>query len=145
MNSETYPPPHQNPARRGPAYANLPIFRAASELALAVERAVVAMSRRHKYGLGDDLRRQAIGLLTDVARANRRANRQDVLERMCDSAETLKILLEHGRRLEAFSGFAQYADLAQRTVEVARQAEGWRRHGVSGPERPRTSPAREDP
>ena len=93
------------------------------------------MARRNTFGLGAELRALAVAILLDVARANRRATRQEVLDRLCDNAESLKILLEHGRRLEAFAGLAEYADLAQRTVEVARQAEGWRRHGVSGPER----------
>ena len=110
---------------------------------MAVELAVSHMARRHQFGFGKDLRDHALWLLLDVARANRRANRAEVLERMCDNAECLKILLEHGRRLQAFGSFAEYADLAQKTVDVARQAEGWRRHACSGPERPRRPSASE--
>lgn len=38
-------------------------------------------------------------------------------ERLCDSVESLKIFLEHGRRLEAFAGQAEYADLAHKTAD----------------------------
>ena len=103
------------------------------------------MARRHQFGLGQHLRDHAITLLLDVARANRRSGRLEVLDRMCDSAECLKVLLEHGRQLQAFGSFAEYGELAKKTVDVARQAEGWRRYTCSGPERPRRPSASEGP
>lgn len=69
-----------DPGHRNSHYANLPIFRDAADLALATERAVTSMARRNKFALGADLRSHALGILLDVARANRREQRREVRE-----------------------------------------------------------------
>jgi hypothetical protein len=118
-------------------YEGLPIYRAAMDTTVAVHQAVRGFARFHKYGLGAELQRQSIAIALLVAAANRRSERAEALPRLCAAAENLKILVNLGRELEAFASFAQYAGLATRTVDLARQAEAWRRHslGQTGPER----------
>jgi hypothetical protein len=48
---------------------HLPIWRDANALLLAIEQAVQRFPRYHKYTLGSDLRRQAMGICRLVVRA----------------------------------------------------------------------------
>jgi len=47
----------------------LPIWRDANRLLVAIEQAVMQFSRYHKYTLGSDLRKQAMGICRVLVRA----------------------------------------------------------------------------
>ena len=132
--------PRSAGARRGPpqaAYTALPIFRAAMDFAVAIDGATARFARRHRYGIGEELRRASMQLLLAVPRANRREGRVQALRELCDAAEDAKLLLNLGKELAAFQSFAEYARLVDEVVNLARQAEGWRRHSEASarPER----------
>ena len=119
-------------------YEGLPIYRAALDTTVAVHKAVATFSKLHKYALGAQLQRQSIEIVELVAASNRKEDRVATLPQLCRAAENLKILVNLGKELEAFASFGQYAQIAQRVVDLARQAQAWRRHSASGarPERP---------
>jgi len=122
--------------RSGAYYEGLPIYKAAVEVAVTLDGVVRRFGRHHKYALGLELRRQSIEIVQLVAAANRRDGRAAAQERLCKCAENLKILVNLGKELQAFASFAQFAQVASQVVDLARQAEAWRRHSLgAGPER----------
>jgi hypothetical protein len=62
--------------------------------------------------------------------------RAEALAALCMASEELKLLLNVGKELAAFHSFAEFARLSDQVVNLARQAEGWRRHseGLDRPE-----------
>ena len=65
----------EQPRQTSPAYAGLPIFRAAMDFAVAIDHATANFSRRHRYGIGEELRRASLRILLSLPRANRRDGR----------------------------------------------------------------------
>ena len=123
-------------------YEGLPIYKAAADLAVLLDRVVRGFSRYHKYALGAKLRDVSIELVVLVARCNGREERARWLAVLCGRIEELKILVNLGRELAAFQSFKQFVEVMEQVVGLARQAEGWRRSVQSkqGPEPQRGGP-----
>ena len=51
---------NEQPRQTSPAYAGLPIFRSAMDFAVAIDNATAQFSRRHRYGIGEELRRASL-------------------------------------------------------------------------------------
>lgn len=124
-------------------YEALPIYKAATDLVVVLDRVVRGFSRYHKYTLGSRLRDAAIEVTLMIARANRREDRAALLPELCGLVEELKLLVNLGKEVQAFASFSPFAQVMEQVVGVARQAEGWRKSVARqiGPEPKR--PARE--
>lgn len=87
---------------QGPRYRQLPLWRDATRLLVLVETAVRHFAQYHKYTLGADMRRQAMGICRRVARA---AQCTDATQRarqfghLVGGVEDLKITLQVKRLL----------------------------------------------
>ncbi len=109
-------------------YEGLPIYRAAMDSVVLIDRVVRVFPRHHKYTLGQRLREVSLDALVWVQRANTKATRVAALPRLCGRTEELKLLVQTGKELQAFSSFQQYAQVMEQVVNFARQAEAWRAH-----------------
>lgn len=106
----------------------LPIWRDANRLLLAIEQAVRHFPRYHKYALGSDLRRQAMGICRLILRAY---NEQDKplpqVRRLVLAVDDLKCQIQLAKELRAFRHFKEFQDIAELAVQLGRQSGGWRR------------------
>lgn len=110
-------------------HAQLPIWRDANLLLLAVEQAVRRFTRYHKYALGTDLRRQAMTVCRLIVRAAVAPNdaRERAVERLVLAVEDLKLSIQLAKELQAFASFAEFARLAELAVAMGKQSGGWRK------------------
>ncbi len=117
-------------------YEALPIYKAAADLVVLVDNVVRTFERYHKYTLGARLRDATVDIALLVARANRKHDREQLLPVLCERVEELKLLVNLGKEVRAFASFAQFVEVMEQVVLLARQAEGWRRSQSrrSGPE-----------
>ncbi|MBK7001888.1 MAG: four helix bundle protein [Rhodoferax sp.] len=119
------------PARQGPRYRQLPLWRDATQLAREIENAVRQFPRYHKYVLGSDLRRQAMNVCRRVARAAQcddTATRTRQIEQLVWQVEDLKMTLQLAKEVEAFASFAQFQRLVELIVALGKQSGGlWKR------------------
>ncbi|MFZ5761129.1 MAG: four helix bundle protein [Thermodesulfobacteriota bacterium] len=113
-------------------YENLPIFRKAMELAVAVEEAVRRFPRYHKYAIGADLRHGARRLVSLIIRANSQADKVASLTELRDGSEEMKVMIVMAREVKAFAGFKEFERLALLATEISRQSEGWLRSRQPG-------------
>ena len=105
-----------------------PIVKTAERLLLEVEQAVRAFPRFHKYELGSDLRKLAMKIATLAHRAWREtAMRETLLSHLARAIDGIKLSLQLGSRLRAFSSFGQFEALSRTAVELGRQVGGWQR------------------
>jgi len=74
-------------------YEHLPIYKSAMDLALEMEKTVRNMSRYDKYGIGTELRKRSLSILSFVLRENSSDHRREVLEEIRITIEELKQLL----------------------------------------------------
>lgn len=102
------------------------IAKTAARLRAAIETAWVRCARRHKYGIGSDLRNQA----TAVSRAVLRAwhDRQQQLQRVREvvvAIDDLKITVQLAKDVAAFASFDEFEVIARLLDDVGRQSGGW--------------------
>ena len=73
-------------------YEHLPIYRAAFDLAVHMEKIVRHFSRYHKYSLGTELRERSRRILERVMEANSRRDRAALLLQLREELESFKML-----------------------------------------------------
>ena len=107
----------------------LPLWKAAMDLAVHLEQAVRRFPRYHKYTLGTDLRRCAQRLCRLVTRAAQAgaAQRLAVLDELVLTVEEMKTLLTLAQETRAFANFNEFATATELTVGLGKQSGGWRR------------------
>ena len=106
-------------------YEHLPIYKSAMDLALEMEKTVRNMSRYDKYGIGTELRKRSLAILSYVVRANSMDNKKEVLEEIRITIEELKQLLFLGKETKALPSFQIFKKLVEQAETVAKQNEGW--------------------
>ncbi len=115
------------------SYEAPPILRLAERLLVDVEEAVRRFPRYHKYLLGQELRAQAMRIARLSHRAwHDRAGQGDWLKQLVWAVDDLKISLQLGMRIKAFSSFHQFEQLALLTGELGKQSGGWYRQYLKG-------------
>jgi hypothetical protein len=108
-------------------YENLPIYKAALDLATYIEKIVHFFTRYHKYTIGTDLRNASRKILVLVAKANIKQDRVEVLLEVLEKLDELKILIRLCKELKAFRSFKSFEFATKSIVEVSKQCEGWLR------------------
>ena len=111
-------------------YEHLPIYRAAFDLAVHIERIVKNFSRYHKYTLGTELRDGSRLVLQRIIEANEAVEadeRASVLEVLRREIESIKVTSRLAQESEAFASTRAYLHVAEQVVGIARQNEGWLR------------------
>jgi hypothetical protein len=108
--------------------SHLPIWRDATRLLVAIEQAVRAFPRYHKYTLGSELRRQAMTVCRAILRAaDHREEQLPHVQRLVEVVDDLKLQIQLGKELQAFKSFNQFQAIAELAVAVGKQSGGWRK------------------
>jgi hypothetical protein len=112
-------------------HEHLPIYKAALDLTVHLEKVVAGFGRYHKYTLGTELRQGSRAVLQQVVRANNAtdaAERAAELLRLREHIEALLLTVRVGKEVQAFKSFASYLHAVEQVGVVARQNEGWFKH-----------------
>ena len=128
------------------AYDLPPIAKAARSMLVAIERAATAFPRRHRYGLGEELRGNAREVMRICNRAWRdTANRLRWIVDLQWAIDELKTSLQVGKELHAFRSFGEFESLIRLAEDLGKQAGAWRRsqqHPNGQNAGPRSAPQR---
>ena len=112
-------------------YRPAPVVTEAERLMAEVESAVGAMPRKHRYTLGQSLRTLALESTISAHDAWRavRAPQQQMhhLGKLIAHNDRLKLYLQTGHRLQAFTSRGRFESLAVIASNVGRQAGAWQR------------------
>ncbi|MEO5346681.1 MAG: four helix bundle protein [Magnetococcus sp. YQC-9] len=106
-------------------YEHLPIFRAAFDLAVHMEKIVRHFSRYHKFTIGTELRNHSQKVLSQVIVANNTVQREPVLLALRQELEQFKVLSRLCHESGGFASVKSYLFVAERIVDLAKQNEGW--------------------
>ena len=106
----------------------IPLWRDANRLLLEIEKAVRHFPRYHKYALGSDLRRQAMGICRLIVRAmDTRPPELQRVAKLALAVDDLKVQIQLSKELKAFRNFQEFQTIAELAVGVGKQSGGWRR------------------
>ena len=103
-------------------HEHLPIYKAALDLTVHLEKVVAGFSRYHKYTLGTELRQGSRAVLQQVVRANNATNaaeRAAELLRLREYIESLLLTMRVGKEVQAFRSFAGYLAAGRSVMLVA--------------------------
>lgn len=106
---------------------DLPIYKVAYDLLSLSTDVVQHMPRSVKVVLGGRLRDLCLDLVLLITRANRAKDKTPHLDTLLERLEETQILMRlcHDKR---FLSRKKFADAAQLTANIGRQATGWRKH-----------------
>lgn len=106
-------------------YEHLPIFKAAFDLAVHIEKIVRNFSRYHKYTMGTELRDRSRGIVERIIKANNAQDKGPLLLELREELEALKVMGRLCHESGGFSSTRSYLHVSKQVVEISRQAEGW--------------------
>ena len=112
-------------------YEHLPIYKAALDLTVHLEKLVAGFSRYHKYTLGTGMRNASRAVLLQVLKANNAMNaqqRRDALLALRELIDALLLVMRVAKEVKAFKSFTGYLFAVEQVGSVARQNEGWLTH-----------------
>ena len=105
-----------------------PIIKAAERLVVEVENAVRRFDRHHRYQIGAELRTKAMAVLDLAHRAWRDHERKERwVSQLVWTVDQLQHRLQVAKLLKATTSFRQFEHLLRLSVELGRQAGGWRK------------------
>jgi len=120
-------------------YEHLPIYKAAFDLALHMEKLVKNFSRYHKYTLGTELRNASRTILERVVEANDTQEKGRLLLELRRDLERFKVLSRLCYESGGFSGTRAYLHVSEQVVGISKQNEGWLRAARKGGRRSRAN------
>jgi len=93
-------------------YDELPVFRDVYRLTLRMHQLTQGFSREFKFTLGQDMKRDCLGLLRSIYRVNRSRDKAPLLDTFLDDFELLKLEVRLCADLKLFS-LRQQAELIE--------------------------------
>lgn len=106
-------------------YEHLPIYKAAFDLAVHMEKLVKNFSRYHKYTLGTELRNASRAILERIIEANDTPEKRSLLLELRHDLERFKVLSRLCHESGGFSGTRAYLNVSEKLVGISKQNEGW--------------------
>ncbi|MBK6607411.1 MAG: four helix bundle protein [Leptospiraceae bacterium] len=106
-------------------YQHLPIYKDAMDFIILLENSSNKMSKLHKYGIGEELRKKSYQVFSLIIRANSVQLKKDILEELRIVLEELKQFLFIAKEIHALPSFGVYKDLMLKLELVSKQNEGW--------------------
>jgi len=112
-------------------YEELPVYKAALDLAVYFEKTVRHYERYNKYTLGADFRKLSLRICVLLAKANIKETRQVYLEEALNKLLELKIIIHIANGAKVFRSFKNFEFVVKSVSEIARQCEGWKKASIS--------------
>ena len=106
-------------------YQDLPVFRDVYRLTLRIHQIIQSFAREDKFTLGQDMKRDCLGLLRSVYRVNRSRDKAPLLDAFLDDFELLKLEVRLCCDLKLLS-LKQQAELIELMDTISKQITGWR-------------------
>jgi len=112
-------------------YQHLPIYKLTYDLLLRVMVATKDFPREYKYTLGQKLKDEIVELVVMIYRANSANDKTRPIETIIERVQVIQILVRLSHDLRILPR-KHYADIAEKTDSLARQAQGWLRSSGRG-------------
>lgn len=105
-------------------YTNLPIYKSAYSLLLAIARITPNMPRECRYSIGLDVRNKVMEIILLVYKANCTKHKANIINRMRESLLEVQVYIRLMCDLKYISEGC-YMMLAEQTVSMSKQMTAW--------------------
>lgn len=113
-------------------HTNLPIYKVAYDLLGVAHDVTKNMPRDFKASLGGEIRKECLAMVVLIARANAARDKVPHLDELLERNEIVALLSRLSKD-KRFIGTRQYAQVAQLTTQIGKQANGWRKYFAASP------------
>ena len=107
-------------------YTFLPVYKASYDLLLEMFRAIKDFNREYKYTLGENIKKEAIEMVTNIYRANSSFSKKPYLQKAREKIETIRIFFRLCRDLRQV-GLERFVDINEKIENVSKQLAAWER------------------
>ncbi|MEA3315588.1 MAG: four helix bundle protein [Campylobacterota bacterium] len=106
-------------------YDNLNVYKSSLNLAIYIEQIVPSFNKSNKYTLGEDLRSYSKKILFLIYKANKSKNKINILVKLIDIIEALKIIIEITKEVRGFKSFKQFIIISEMILDISKQTNLW--------------------
>lgn len=106
-------------------YYNLPLYNDTYKFVLQIFEITKLFPREYKYSLWQDMKKEAIGLVRNIYRANKSYDKKIYLENFLDDIEVLKLELRLCRDLKLIS-IDKYSKVFETIWNISKQVQWWK-------------------
>jgi hypothetical protein len=107
-------------------YFHLPVYKASYDLVLEMFKVIKDFNREYKYTLGENIKREAVEMITNIYRANSSFFKKPHLEKAREEIETIRIFFRLTKDLRQV-GLERFVDINERIENVSKQLAAWER------------------
>jgi hypothetical protein len=107
-------------------YSELPVYKATYDLLLAIFQFTKDFSKEYKYTVGESLKKETIGLITLIYRANSRTDKVETLQTAREHIEVIRLLVRLMKDMHQI-GIKPFVAVNKQVENVSRQLTGWQK------------------
>jgi len=107
-------------------YLHIPVYKATYDLVFEMFKAIKDFNREYKYTLGENIKKEAIGMVTDIYRANSSFSKKPHIEKAREKIETVRIFFRLARDLKQV-GLKRFVDINEKIENISKQLTAWQR------------------
>mgnify|MGYP001601965938 FL=1 len=107
-------------------YNHLPVYKTSYDLILDIFKAVKDFNREYKYTLGENIKKEAIEMVTEIYRANSSFDKKPHIKKEREKIETIRIFFRLTRDLGQV-GLKKFVDINENIESVSKQLAAWER------------------
>ena len=107
-------------------YLHLPVYKASYDLVLEIFKVIKDFDREYKYTLGENIKKEAIEMITNIYRANSSFSKKPHIQKAREKIETIRIFFRLVRDLRQVS-LKKFVDINEKVENVSKQLTAWER------------------
>jgi hypothetical protein len=107
-------------------YFHLPVYKASYDLVLEMFKVIKDFNREYKYTLGENIKKEAVEMITNIYRANSSFSKEEHLEKAREKIETIRIFFRLARDLRQV-GLERFVDTNEKIENISKQITSWKR------------------
>ena len=116
-------------------YDELPVYKASYDLMLEIFTFTKDFAKEYKYTVGESLKKETIGLITLIYRANSKKDKHGTLQTARESIEVIRLFIRVMKDLRQIS-LKRFVQVNRKVENVSRQLTGWQKSSVKPTEKP---------
>jgi hypothetical protein len=105
-------------------YSSLPVYKASYDLLLEIFIFSKELSREYKYTVGQDLKKEVIGLLVGIYQANRVHEKEKIIQETREKLVIIRLYIRILKDLKEIN-IKKFAYINLKIENVSRQLAGW--------------------
>jgi uncharacterized protein YpuA (DUF1002 family) len=107
-------------------YDHLPVYKTSYDLVIEIFKAVKDFNREYKYTLGENIKKEAIELITEIYRANSSFSKTANIQRAREKIETTRMFFRLTKDLGQV-GLKRFVDISEKVESISKQLSAWER------------------